>query len=73
MGDRQEHATKSGMISRKIISHYEDHEPVGSDVLHAPLHEISTQHKGFSDAYHCGPNQNEAGKGSIAGNRADMN
>ena len=37
-GDRQEHATKIGMISRKIIRYRPTLNPSGSDVLHAHVH-----------------------------------
>ncbi len=38
MGDRQEHATKIGMISRKIIRYRPTLNQSGSDVLHAHVH-----------------------------------
>lgn len=47
MGDRQEHAIRVGMTLRKIIRHHG--ERVGSDVLHALLQGVGTEHKGFSE------------------------
>src|SRR5271157_2960684 len=48
-GDRHEHTIKSGTTVRKIIRHHRDSGRVSSDVLHALLHRVSAEHKGFSE------------------------
>jgi hypothetical protein len=51
--DRHEHTVKIEISLREIIRHHERSQRVSSHVLHALLHGVSAQRKGFSEVWNC--------------------